>query len=348
MAVHPHSLIYTVASGIMCFNLRECVVLPTESASLHKESTSRMDFESILATIQPFAIMLAALIAAFLTAIWISAVIWAFRDIRARSRDVFAQILATLMVLLFFPLFPLPGLILYWILRPRETLSEIYERSLEEEALLQGIEERLACPGCNRRIEENFLVCPTCHTRLKKKCPACESLLHLRWNICPYCGTVQTAAKAAPVIAPQPVVMQVEAPYDDASIAGEPPSSLPEPVVEGEVEAINSSDAETAHMSAYRDEPSPETEPVPPVSDWDDTVEPDLESPGSGGESGEAPDHGSPEAGHEGEAGAIEEPESFDSAADARPGIESEAQKPEDESESESKPETGTLPFDFG
>ena len=83
-----------------------------------------MDLEQILATIQPFVVMFVALTAAFFTALWVSAVIWAFRDIRSRTRDVFAQILATLLVLIFFPLFPLPGLILYVILRPRETLSE--------------------------------------------------------------------------------------------------------------------------------------------------------------------------------------------------------------------------------
>jgi RNA polymerase subunit RPABC4/transcription elongation factor Spt4 len=192
-----------------------------------------MDFESILRTIQPFVIMLAALLAAFLTALWISAVIWAFRDIRARSRDVFAQILATLMVLIFFPLFPLPGLTLYFILRPRETLAEIYERSLEEEALLQGIEERMACPGCDRRIEEEFMVCPTCHTRLKKACPSCGRLLHLRWNICPYCGAVQTAAKAAPAPAPR-VALQAE-PAEAVMLAGATASSLLRPA-EGERE----------------------------------------------------------------------------------------------------------------
>jgi RNA polymerase subunit RPABC4/transcription elongation factor Spt4 len=168
-----------------------------------------MDFENILSAVQPFVIMFAALLGAFLTAMWIAVVIWAFRDIRSRSRDIFAQILATLMVLVFFPLFPLPGLILYLILRPRETLSEIYERSLEEEALLQGIEERMACPGCNRRIEEEFMICPTCHTRLKKACPACGRLLHLRWNICAYCGAVQTAVKAVPAPA-EPVSLAIE------------------------------------------------------------------------------------------------------------------------------------------
>ncbi len=193
-----------------------------------------MDFEQILTTIQPFVIMFAALFAAFLTATWISAVIWAFRDIRARSRDIFAQILGTLMVLIFFPLFPLPGLAIYLILRPRETLAEIYERSLEEEALLQGIEERLACPGCNRRIEEEFMICPTCHTRLKKECPTCGRLLHLRWNICPYCGAVQTTAKSVP--APEPDVALVErtAEVRQLSSGGGAPAS--EPAWEAEVE----------------------------------------------------------------------------------------------------------------
>jgi RNA polymerase subunit RPABC4/transcription elongation factor Spt4 len=151
-----------------------------------------MDIQKILAQIQPFLALFVAITAAFMTAAWISAVLWAFRDIRARTRDIFAQVLATLLVLVFFPLFPIPGLILYMILRPRETLAETYERTLEEEALLQGIEERLACPGCNRSIQEEYLYCPTCHTRLKKPCLECGRQLHLKWSLCPYCGATQT------------------------------------------------------------------------------------------------------------------------------------------------------------
>jgi len=306
-----------------------------------------MDFESILATIQPFVIMFAALIAAFLTAIWISAVIWAFRDIRARSRDVFAQILATLMVFLFFPLFPLPGLVLYWILRPRETLSEIYERSLEEEALLQGIEERLACPGCNRRIEESFMVCPTCHTRLKKMCPACESLLHLRWNICPYCGAVQTAAKAAPAIAPQPVVMQVEPPLQPAVMSNAALSSLPEPVVEGEVEAIPQVDTETARLPAYQPEPEPEPEPAPPVSDWDDMAEPEPEPPAHDWDDMAEPEPESPASDRQAVAESEPEPPVSDKETMAEPEPEPPVSDKETVAEPEPKPKADTLPFDF-
>ena len=198
-----------------------------------------MDFESILRTIQPFFLAFTSLFAAFLTAAWIGMVIWAFRDIRARSRDIFAQVLATLMVFVFFPLFPLPGLALYLLLRPRETLAEIYERSLEEEALLQGIEERLACPGCNRRIEDTFMICPTCHTRLKKACPSCGHLLHLRWNICPYCGAVQTTAKVT-IPPPEPEISLVDEPTREIPrLSSGAPAHEPPPPWEAEDEATD-------------------------------------------------------------------------------------------------------------
>jgi RNA polymerase subunit RPABC4/transcription elongation factor Spt4 len=122
---------------------------------------------------------------AFFLALWVSLIIWTFRDARGRSRDVFAILLATLMVVVFGPL----GMLLYFLLRPSETLAELYERSLEEEALLQDLEERAVCPGCRRKTEADWQVCPDCHTILKKTCLKCGRLLHLRWNICPYCVT---------------------------------------------------------------------------------------------------------------------------------------------------------------
>jgi RNA polymerase subunit RPABC4/transcription elongation factor Spt4 len=130
---------------------------------------------------------LAAFFGAFTVALWISLVIWTFRDMRARTRDAFAQLLAALMVLVLGPL----GVILYLILRPRETLVEKYERSLEEEALLQDIEERMICPACKQPIEPDYVLCPICHTRLRRPCVHCGRLLHPRWSMCPYCAKSQ-------------------------------------------------------------------------------------------------------------------------------------------------------------
>jgi hypothetical protein len=121
--------------------------------------------------------------------------IWTFRDIRARSRDVLAQILATLLVLVL----PVIGLVVYLMLRPRETLEEAYEHSLEQEALLQAIEEPEECPGCGQRVRGTYLYCPSCHTQLKRACPSCQSALHLTWSLCPYCGTSVTPQAVEPV-----------------------------------------------------------------------------------------------------------------------------------------------------
>ena len=47
----------------------------------------------------------------------------------------------------------------------------------------------LVCPGCGRAVREDWVVCPSCYTRLKKPCHQCGRLMELAWNLCPYCGT---------------------------------------------------------------------------------------------------------------------------------------------------------------
>ncbi len=123
--------------------------------------------------------------AAFLVALWLSLIIWTYRDIRSRSRDPMLRILAVIVVGLLF----LPGVVVYLILRPPRTLEDEYQHTLEEEALLQSIEEIPLCPGCGRRTKETWTVCPNCHTKLKKPCHHCRKLMELSWNLCPYCGT---------------------------------------------------------------------------------------------------------------------------------------------------------------
>jgi RNA polymerase subunit RPABC4/transcription elongation factor Spt4 len=122
---------------------------------------------------------------AFLAALWLSVIIWTYRDIKSRARDTLVYILATLVV----ALLSLPGLLIYLVLRPQYTLEEEYQRSLEEEALLQAVENKALCPGCERNIKEEWQVCPNCHTRLKKPCLHCGKLMDLPWNVCPYCGS---------------------------------------------------------------------------------------------------------------------------------------------------------------
>jgi RNA polymerase subunit RPABC4/transcription elongation factor Spt4 len=121
------------------------------------------------------------------TAFWAAFIIWTYNDMKARARDPLAPIAAAVTVAVLFVF----GLIIYVMLRPRETLADAYERSLEEEALLQEIEEKPACPGCGRAVKHAWQVCPYCHTKLKKPCVQCGQVLDLSWNLCPHCATPQ-------------------------------------------------------------------------------------------------------------------------------------------------------------
>lgn len=180
--------------------------------------------------------VLVAFTSAFAVALWISLVVWTFRDARSRSRDAFAVLLSTLMTVIFGPL----GLLLYFLLRPQVTLAELYERSLEEEALLQDLEERARCGGCSRVVDDAWIVCPDCHTQLKRVCQKCNHGLHLRWNICPYCATpinqAGLSSSSAPVrpavkeTAPTAPVAVTPAPVPQAPMGKTRPMTPPEAV----------------------------------------------------------------------------------------------------------------------
>lgn len=126
---------------------------------------------------------------AYLIAVWFALVAWTFRDIEARSRSVFTQVFSTLLVVLFF----IPGLLLYLILRPKDTLDQVFQRALEEEYLLQDLDELPLCPGCQRSIDADFVICPHCQTNLRHACATCSRLIDRRWAVCPYCTTPVTA-----------------------------------------------------------------------------------------------------------------------------------------------------------
>jgi RNA polymerase subunit RPABC4/transcription elongation factor Spt4 len=138
--------------------------------------------------------VLTALGGAYLVALWFVLVVWTFRDIETRSRSVLTQIFSTLLVVLFF----VPGVLLYLILRPKETLDVAFQRSLEEEYLLQDLEELPLCRSCQHYVEDDFMLCPNCQTQLREPCVACSRLVDLRWNICPYCSAEQSRAAEVP------------------------------------------------------------------------------------------------------------------------------------------------------
>lgn len=186
--------------------------------------------------------LLLALAGAYVVALWFVLVVWTFRDIEARSRSVVTQIAATLLAVLFFA----PGVLLYLILRPKETLDGTFQRSLEEEYLLQDLEELPLCQRCHRYVEDDFVLCPHCHAQLREPCPSCARLVDLRWALCPYCAAVQVA-KTATTVEPVEVpaarwaaptarrrrIVRPERPAASAAVAPDVSPAAPDGIADG-------------------------------------------------------------------------------------------------------------------
>lgn len=145
----------------------------------------------------------AIVVVGYFLLMWAAAVGWTLQDIKHRTRRtaVRAAAVATVTV------FSLPGLVLYLILRPRDTLEEAYSRQLETSAMLTEI-QMATCPVCRRSIRDEFVACPYCRTDLKTPCQSCQRPLAFKWTICPYCGdgraATAVAADASPATARGP------------------------------------------------------------------------------------------------------------------------------------------------
>jgi RNA polymerase subunit RPABC4/transcription elongation factor Spt4 len=135
----------------------------------------------------PVRLALQAIVVYFVI-LWLAAAYWAFRDMQLRSENPILPYLAASFIIVFTPvLFPL-AVFVYRIVRPQEKIGEIYERNLAEEALLAEVEAIRSCPTCARRINDEWIICPTCRTRLNRVCPNCSRLVGLEWSLCAWCG----------------------------------------------------------------------------------------------------------------------------------------------------------------
>ena len=127
-------------------------------------------------------------IAVYWCILWLAAAYWAFRDMQLRSENPILPYLAAALIILFTPVLFVFGIIVYRIVRPQEKIAEVYERNLAEEALLAEVESIKSCPACHRRINEEWIICPTCRTRLNRVCANCGRLVGLDWSLCAWCG----------------------------------------------------------------------------------------------------------------------------------------------------------------
>lgn len=158
---------------------------------------------------QASAAFVAGTLVVYVGALWLTLIFWAYRDSRRRSRSAAFQAASVALVAFFF----VPGVWLYMLMRPRLTLSQQYAAALEEEALLQDLDEALNCAGCNRRVRDDYMVCPSCLTELKTPCERCQKPLAHAWLACAFCGKRRRESAPAavkPQRATEPVHLQAE------------------------------------------------------------------------------------------------------------------------------------------
>jgi RNA polymerase subunit RPABC4/transcription elongation factor Spt4 len=105
-----------------------------------------------------------------------------------RSDNAILPYVAAAGIILFTPIFFVFAYWCYKIVRPHEKIGEVWERNLAEEALLAEVESIHHCPSCERRIDDEWIICPSCRTRLKRVCPNCSRLVGMDWSLCAWCG----------------------------------------------------------------------------------------------------------------------------------------------------------------
>jgi RNA polymerase subunit RPABC4/transcription elongation factor Spt4 len=128
------------------------------------------------------------MVAIYLVILWIATAYWAFRDMQQRSDNAILPYLVAAGIILFTPIFFIFAVWVYKIVRPHEKIGEVWERNLAEEALLAEVEAIRHCPTCERRVNEEWIICPSCRTRLNRVCPNCSRLVGLDWSLCAWCG----------------------------------------------------------------------------------------------------------------------------------------------------------------
>jgi RNA polymerase subunit RPABC4/transcription elongation factor Spt4 len=134
----------------------------------------------------PFVGLLVRLIAAYIVLIWLASALWVFVDTRRRSTSLVAAYGSAAMVILSTPLLFPAAILVHTVLRPDELASERQLDDLRHTAFALDTEPR--CENCNRRVEDDWLICPYCRRQLTHRCQTCGRTVGLDWSVCGWCA----------------------------------------------------------------------------------------------------------------------------------------------------------------
>jgi RNA polymerase subunit RPABC4/transcription elongation factor Spt4 len=115
-----------------------------------------------------------------------AAAYWVYNDAKSNGNEKTTIILWTLgtllMMVIVLPLYLLFG-------RKPIMKSKREEQIIDVEATPVDDKEKINCPMCANKVQEDFKICPYCGYTLKPKCKECGQELNREWRVCPYCQT---------------------------------------------------------------------------------------------------------------------------------------------------------------
>jgi RNA polymerase subunit RPABC4/transcription elongation factor Spt4 len=141
---------------------------------------------------------------------WLIVVGWVWVDSGERTTHLTSRILGVIVV----GVLNLLGLVIYLLVRPKQTIQELYWADLERRYLKYETSELGDCQNCKHSLQPGFNVCPNCGFQIKKQCGRCNVWVEKSYAYCPFCASgfanVVAAKEEVVEVVQTPDVMQVE------------------------------------------------------------------------------------------------------------------------------------------
>lgn len=115
-----------------------------------------------------------------LVILYVLSIVWVARDAYQRGTSWVWCLIA---------LTPFLGVVAYCLLRPSLLQIDRDEQELEIALKQRQLMKYGECANCGYPVEDDYILCPNCHARLKNLCPTCHRALDPSWTVCPYCAT---------------------------------------------------------------------------------------------------------------------------------------------------------------
>jgi hypothetical protein len=139
-----------------------------------------------------------------LAVFWFVVLYWVWLDSGDRTSNKAIRISYVLLV----AVLNIIGLFIYLIIRPGQTIEEIYWADLERRYLKYETAELGDCPRCGTQLFPGYTFCPNCRYKLKRKCGSCKVYVDKRNKFCPHCGQEMRKRRSPEQVSPTREVMQ--------------------------------------------------------------------------------------------------------------------------------------------